>query len=156
MTFLKTRTAVAGLVCALFGGVVATSAVLSAAGDQGGTLHLTAPTTQFNPCNGQTFSGTVEVVLGVHPNANGTNVNVFRQFHGTLEDNLGNVYKISSTGHKQFDNTFTFFYDIPFTNKVTALGNGPSYDAEGVARIFVDANQNPIGYNAQGIQFTCR
>lgn len=133
-------------------GVVAAAGVVKADGNR----IFTAYSTLFNPCNGESVEGPVDVILGVHVNKNGTNVNVFRQFHGTLVGNQGNTYKVSSTAHKHFDQTSPSFYDVEFHNNVAALGGGPSFEVDGVTRIFVDADQNPIGYSASGITFTCR
>src|SRR5688500_8852758 len=144
MALFNNRMRIPRLATALLCSVVAAAAVVKADGN----VKFTGFSTLFNPCNGENVSGPVDVILGVQVNEDGTNVNVFRQFHGTLEGNQGNTYKVSSTAHKKFDNTFPSYYDVEFHNNVAALGNGPSFEVDGVTRIFVDANQNPIGYTA--------
>jgi hypothetical protein len=157
MALLTNRTRFSALAGALLCGVVAMSAVAKADGQaKGGNLRLTSGTLMFNPCNGQMVSGPIDVLLGVHVNGNGTNVNVFRQLHGTLTDALGNEYKVSSIAHQQFDEVFPNFYVLEFTNKVVGLGNGPSFDFEGRVRIDVDADQKPIGYAGMGTASYCR
>ena len=152
MALLKYRMRMPRLATALLCGLVAAAAVVKADGN----LKTTGFSTLYNPCNAENVSGPVDVLLGVHVNSDGTNVTVFRSFHGTLTGDQGNTYKVSSTANQQFDNTFQFYYDVEFHNTVTALGGGPSFETDGVTRIFVDADQNPVGYSASGVTFTCK
>ena len=151
MALLSNRIRISRFVAALVCSVVAATAGARADGN----LKITFPSIQFNPCNGENISGTVDVVLGVHVNENG-GVNVFRSFHGTLEGNQGNTYQISSIGHEHFDNTFPSFYQFTFHNNVIGLGKAPNFEAEATVRVFVNADQEPIGYTTSGATFTCK
>jgi hypothetical protein len=131
--------------------IVASAAAIRADGN----LKLTGTSTMTNPCNGELVTGVVEVVLGVHANANG-HVKVHRSFHGTLEGDEGNTYQVSSIANKQFDNTFPFFYVIEGTNHVTGLGDGPDFDVETRIRVDVDEDQQPVGYAAMVTSATCK
>lgn len=117
-----------------------------------GTLMTTANSTQYNPCNGDYLRGTIENLIVVQTNqtAEGTHVIVQRTFHGTLKDSAGNVYEINSAAQTEFDAvTTTGYYSLPFNNNVVAPG-APSlnFTTTGMAKLYVDANQNPTGYGA--------
>lgn len=132
--------------------VVAATTVVKADGNR----IFTSYSTLYNPCNGASVAGPVDAIIGVHGNKDRTNVNVFRQFHGVLQGNDGNTYRVSSTAHKQFDLTQSGFYELDFHNNVTAIGGGPSFEVWGVTKIHVDADQNPLYYSASGTGWACK
>ena len=138
-----------------FGAALVCSVVAATAGARAdGNLKTTFLSTQFNPCNNEIPSGIVDVLLGVHVNEDG-GVNVFRSFHGTLEGNQGNTYQISSVGNEHFDSTSSS-YDVPFHNNVVGLGKTPSFELDATVRIFVNANQDPIGFIVVDPTVTCK
>ena len=120
-----------------------------------GTLKLTATSTMVNPCNGESVTGPVDVLLGVHANSSG-HVKVHRSFHGTLEGNQGNSYQVSSIANAQFDNTFPFFYVVEGKNNVIGMGDAPDFEVTLRIRVDVDANQEPTGYAAMVTSATCK
>ena len=138
---------------------VAVLCVVISAGAVGadGTLKITRTSTLFNPCNGETVSGPVDVELVVQTNEshNGTHVVVHRSFHGTLTGNQGNTYKVSSMANDQLD-ALAPFYDVPFENNVIGHGQVPDFTAAGTVRVFVNANQEPTGYLASGVTVACK
>jgi len=135
-------------------GAVALSAVVVRAD---GNLKLTATSTLLNPCNNELASGPVDVLLNVKVNqsANGVSVKVHRSFHGELTGAQGNTYQVSSIGSAQFQATASY-YDFPFHNNVIGQGSAPDFEANGMVRVFVDANQEPTGYVASGVTVTCK
>jgi hypothetical protein len=140
MALFSNRLRISRFAAALVCSVVAATAGARADGN----LKTTFLSTQFNPCNGEIPSGIVDVLFGVHVNEDG-GVNVFRSFHGTLDGNQGNTYQISSVGNEHFDSTATS-YDVPFHNNVVGLGKAPSFELDATVRIFVNADQEPIGF----------
>lgn len=151
MALFSNRLRISRFTAALVCSVVAATAAARADGN----LKTTFNSFQFNPCNGENISGTVDVLLGVHVNANG-GVTVFRSFHGTLEGDQGNTYQISSVGQENFDNTFPLYYDVLFHNNVIGVGKAPNFEADATVRIFVNADQEPTGYTVFGTTFTCK
>jgi hypothetical protein len=139
------------LAVAVLGCVVASSVMLQA----DGTRRLTVNSLQFNPCNGETATGQVDALLLVQVNEQTGQVKVHRSFHGTVYGNQGNTYQVSSIANDFFDAPQPF-YDLRFHNNVSGLGGAPNFEVEGDLRLYVDANQNPIGYAASGNTFTCK
>ena len=138
------------LAMVLLGCVVASAAVVRA----DGTLNLTVGSLQFNPCNSETATGSVDAHLLVQVSENGK-VKVHRSFHGTLAGNKGNTYQVSSIANDFFDAPQPY-YDVQFHNNVIGLGDAPNFEVLGTARIFVNANQEPTGYSASGQTFICK
>ena len=134
--------------------VVALSAVVLRAD---GNLKLTATSTLLNPCNGEVAAGPVDVLLNVKvsQSANGVSVKVHRSFHGELTGNQGNTYQVSSIGKGEFAATASF-YDFPFHNNVVGHGSAPDFEAEGMVRVFVNADQEPTSYLASGVTVSCK
>jgi hypothetical protein len=122
-----------------------------------GTLKITRTSTLFNPCNGETVTGPVDVELVVQTNekSDGTHVVVHRSFHGTLTGNQGNTYKVSSIANDQQD-ALAAFYDLTFENNVIGQGDAPDFKVEGNLRVFVNATQDPINYSASVTSATCK
>lgn len=139
------------LAVALLAGVIASSVIVKA----DGAVQVTVNSFQGNPCNGEGIFGQVDALLLVQVNENTGQVKVHRSFHGRLDGNQGNTYQISSIANQFFDAPQPF-YDVPFHNNVIGLGDAPDFEVEGMMRLFVDANQNPLGYTAAGITITCK
>ena len=139
------------LAAALLGCVVASSVALKA----DGALQLTANSLQFNPCNGETATGLVDVLLLVQVNEETGQVKVHRSFHGTLTGNQGNTYQVRSIANDFFDAPQPS-YEVAFHNNVTGLGEAPNFETTGTMQLFVDADQNPTGYTASSTSFTCK
>lgn len=135
----------------LLGCVVASAAVVRA----DGTLNLPVNASNYNACNGETATGTVDAHLLVQVNENTGQVKVHRSFHGTLTGNQGNTYQVSSIANDFFDAPAPY-YDVEFHNNVAGLGGAPSFEVLGTSRIFVNANQEPTGYSASGHTFICK
>ena len=89
MKVLNSKTRLTGFVAMFACAVMASAVALRADGN----LKMQATTTLVNPCNGETVTGLVDVLLGVHANSDG-HVKVHRSFHGTLEGNQGNTYQV--------------------------------------------------------------
>ena len=139
------------LAVALLGCVVGSSVMLQA----DSTLRLTVGSLQYNPCNGETATGQVDALLVVQYNENSGQVKVHRSFHGTLTGTQGNTYQVSSMANDFFDAPQPF-YDLRFYNNVIGLGDAPNFEVKGDLRVYVNANQEPIGYGASGTTFTCK
>ena len=154
MALFGTKTPMVRLAVAFLGSV-ALSAAVAASGD--GTLKITRTSTLINPCNGELVTGLVDVQLVVQTNENnnGTHVVVHRSFHGTLEGDQGNTYKISSQASDQLD-ALAGYYDLTFENNVIGLGRAPNFEVVGNVRVFVNTNQEPTGYGATATSATCK
>ena len=154
MALFGNRTQVIRLGVAFLCSVAVSAAALRA----DGTLKLTTTSTQFNPCNGEWVTGQVDVELMVQTNekSDGTHVVVHRSFHGTLIGDQGNTYKVSSIANDQIDGLQPFFYDVPFENNVIGQGAAPDFTATGTVRVFVNPDQEPTGYTAFGLNYTCK
>ena len=151
MKVLNSKTRLTGFVAMFACAVMASAVALRADGN----LKMQATTTLVNPCNGETVTGLVDVLLGVHANSDG-HVKVHRSFHGTLEGNQGNTYQVSSMANAQFDNTFPYYYVVEGTNNVVGLGDAPDFEVSLRIRVDVNSNQEPIGYAAMSTGSTCK
>jgi len=151
MKVLKNRMQLTQFVAVLAFGVVASAAVVTA----DDTLKLTATSTMVNPCNGETVTGDVDVLLGVHANSAG-HVKVHRSLHGTLVGNQGNTYQVSSIANAQFEQMFPSYYVVEGRNNVIGKGDAPDFEAVTRIRVDVNANQEPIGYAAMITSATCK
>jgi hypothetical protein len=138
---------------AFTGSMALTGAVLVA----DGSVWFQATSTLRNPCNNELIRGPLDAHLMVQASSgpSGDHVVVHRNFNATLTGDQGNTYEASSIGHAQFD-ALASSYVLTFENNVKGHGPAPDFTVLGRLRVFVDTDQNPIGYSAMVISATCK
>jgi hypothetical protein len=111
------------------------------------TLRFSGTFGLQNPCNGEITNGTIDINIVVTTTQTGNGdvkVNVHHTSHGTLTGNLGNTYQISRQAKDRFD-AIASSYVIPWTGEFIATGSAPDFTADGQLRVFVNAQNEPIG-----------
>jgi hypothetical protein len=111
------------------------------------TFRFTGSFGLLNPCNGEITNGPIDINIVVTTTETGNGdvkVNVHHTSHGTLTGNQGNTYQISRHAKDRFDAIATS-YDIPWTGNFIATGSAPDFTADGTLRVFVNAQNEPIG-----------
>ena len=110
-----------------------------------------------NPCTGEIVTGTLSARLIVNTVMVGNgvvHVNINGGFTGELSGDQGNTYQVSAQGHDSFD-TLAAFYDAEFSVHASSRGSGPNLTLDGVVRVFVDADGNPLGAHILSVNANC-
>lgn len=111
------------------------------------TFRFTGIFGLLNPCNGEITNGPIDINIVVTTTVTGNGdvkVNVHHTSHGRLTGDQGNTYQISRHAKDRFD-AIAGSYDIPWTGNFIATGSAPDFTADGTVRVFVNAENEPIG-----------
>ena len=111
----------------------------------------------INPCTGEIVTGTLSARLMVNTVMAGNgvvHVNINGGFTGQLSGDEGNTYQISAQGHDSFD-AIAAFYDAEFSVHASSRGSGPNLTLDGVVRVFVDADGNPLAAHILSLTPNC-
>ena len=110
-----------------------------------------------NPCSGEIVTGMLNARLMVNTVMVGNgavHVNINGGFQGQLSGDQGNTYQVSAQGHDSFD-ALAAFYDADFSVHASSRGSGPNLTLDGVVRVFVDADGNPLAAHILSVNATC-
>lgn len=122
------------------------------------TLMFTGNFGLVNPCNGELTLGpiAVKIVVTTATTGNGdVKVNVHHTSHGLLSGNQGNEYQISRHAKGQFDAIATE-YVVTWSGEFIGKGSTPNFSAQGPLKVFVNAQNEPIGSMAMpGFTTSC-
>jgi hypothetical protein len=121
------------------------------------TVSFTGSFGAVNPCNGEIASGPIDVFIVVSSSVTGegtTRVNVHHSSHAILNGNQGNVYQVNRFAMAQFD-ALANHYDVPWTGTFVGRGAAPNFTATGTLRVFVNAQNEPIGSLLLSITTSC-
>ena len=121
------------------------------------TVSFTGSFAVVSPCNGELASGPIDVFIVVSSSETGegtTRVNVHHSSHASLNGSQGNVYEVSRFAMAQFDELANH-YDVPWTGRFVGKGGAPDFTASGTLRVFVNAQNEPIGSLLLSITTAC-
>jgi hypothetical protein len=121
------------------------------------TVSFTGSFAAVNACNGERVSGPIDVFIVVSSSETGegtTRVNVHHSSHGSLNGDQGNVYEVSRFAIAQFD-AIANHYDVPWSGRFVGKDGAPAFTASGTLRVFVNAQNEPVGSLLLSITTTC-
>ncbi len=105
-----------------------------------------------NPCNAEIVQGPIQIHIVVTTTQTGNGdikVNVHHSSHGLLTGSQGNEYEISRTAKGQFNAVSPAYplggYVIPWRGEFVGKGTAPNFIADGELRVWVNAQNEPIG-----------
>lgn len=142
---------IAVLIAALFLSVAPISASSNAVPSDK-TLRFSGPFNMINPCNSELISGTIDINIVVTTTRTGNGnvkVNVHHTSHGLMTGVVsGDEYRVSRHAKGQFD-AISNQYIVNWTGEFIGKGAAPNFSADATLRVFVNADNEPIG--SQGL-----
>jgi hypothetical protein len=131
------------------------SAPVRASGEN--VIQFSATVSTANPCTGEAVTGPLDVLLVANRTSTGNgqiHVNVRGSVHGQLSGNLGSTYQVSAEGSDQID-LVAGHYDFGFHAAAVSHGSASNLTLDGVARVFVDGDGNPVGGTIVSLSANC-
>ena len=107
------------------------------------TLEFTVPVNGVNACTGEGVTGQLRALLVVSGNGQ-THVSVRGLIRGELAGNRGTTYHLSGGGGDQYG-VVADHYDFGFHANAITEGSTPNFSLDGVARVLVNASNEPVG-----------